>query len=85
MIALRAGVPLVPVAIHRRPAFVRVGEPLAPEGDARIPDRVGWARPCSEALGDRSQDPEGDRGHSIRDVAAGVEGREGDGADGELP
>ena len=35
LIALRAGVPLVPVAIGRRPAFVRVGEPLAPEGDAR--------------------------------------------------
>jgi 1-acyl-sn-glycerol-3-phosphate acyltransferase len=35
LIALRARVPLVPVAIGRRPAFVRVGEPLAPEGDAR--------------------------------------------------
>ncbi|HEX4344445.1 MAG TPA: lysophospholipid acyltransferase family protein [Solirubrobacteraceae bacterium] len=35
MIALRAGVPLVPVGIGRGPAFVRVGEPLAPEGDAR--------------------------------------------------
>jgi hypothetical protein len=28
-------VPLVPVAIGRRPAFVRAGEPLSPEGDAR--------------------------------------------------
>jgi 1-acyl-sn-glycerol-3-phosphate acyltransferase len=35
LIALRAGVPLVPVGIGRRPAFVRVGEPIAPEGDAR--------------------------------------------------
>ncbi len=35
LIALRAGVPLIPVAIGRRPAFVRVGEPLAPDGDAR--------------------------------------------------
>jgi 1-acyl-sn-glycerol-3-phosphate acyltransferase len=35
LIALRAGVPLIPVAIGRRPAFVRVGEPLAPESDAR--------------------------------------------------
>ena len=35
LIALRAQVPLVPVAIGGRPAFVRVGEPLAPEGDAR--------------------------------------------------
>ena len=35
LIALRAGVPLIPVAIGRGPAFVRVGEPLAPEGDAR--------------------------------------------------
>jgi 1-acyl-sn-glycerol-3-phosphate acyltransferase len=35
-IALRAGVPLVPVAIHRRPAFARAGQPLAPEGDARL-------------------------------------------------
>jgi 1-acyl-sn-glycerol-3-phosphate acyltransferase len=35
LIALRAHVPLVPVAIGGRPAFVRVGEPLAPEGDAR--------------------------------------------------
>lgn len=35
LIALRARVPLVPVAIGRSPAFVRVGEPLAPEGDAR--------------------------------------------------
>jgi 1-acyl-sn-glycerol-3-phosphate acyltransferase len=35
LIALRAGVPLVPVALGRRPAFVRVGDSLAPEGDAR--------------------------------------------------
>jgi 1-acyl-sn-glycerol-3-phosphate acyltransferase len=35
LIALRAGVPLVPVGIGRGPSFVRVGEPLAPEGDAR--------------------------------------------------
>jgi hypothetical protein len=35
LIALRAQVPLVPVAIGARPSFVRVGEPLAPEGDAR--------------------------------------------------
>jgi 1-acyl-sn-glycerol-3-phosphate acyltransferase len=84
LIALRARVPLVPVAIHRRPAFVRVGEPLAPEGDVRsLTDRLGQA--LSEALGDRSQDPEGDRSHAIRGVAGGVEGREGDGADGELP
>jgi 1-acyl-sn-glycerol-3-phosphate acyltransferase len=35
LIALRAGVPLVPVALGRAPSFVRVGEPLAPEGDPR--------------------------------------------------
>jgi 1-acyl-sn-glycerol-3-phosphate acyltransferase len=35
LIALRAQVPLVPVAIGARPSFVRVGEPLAPEGDSR--------------------------------------------------
>jgi 1-acyl-sn-glycerol-3-phosphate acyltransferase len=35
LIALRSGVPLIPVAIGRRPAFVRVGEPLMPDGDAR--------------------------------------------------
>jgi 1-acyl-sn-glycerol-3-phosphate acyltransferase len=35
LIAERARVPLVPIGIGRRPAFVRVGEPLAPEGDAR--------------------------------------------------
>jgi 1-acyl-sn-glycerol-3-phosphate acyltransferase len=44
MIALRAGVPLVPVGLGRRPAFVRVGEPLAPEGDARaLTARLGAA------------------------------------------
>jgi 1-acyl-sn-glycerol-3-phosphate acyltransferase len=36
LIALRAGVPLIPVAIGHGPAFVRVGEPLDPEGDARV-------------------------------------------------
>jgi 1-acyl-sn-glycerol-3-phosphate acyltransferase len=35
LIAIRAGVPLIPVALHRRPAFVRVGEPLAGANDAR--------------------------------------------------
>jgi 1-acyl-sn-glycerol-3-phosphate acyltransferase len=35
LIALRAGVPLIPVAIGRGPAFVRVGEPIAPAADAR--------------------------------------------------
>jgi 1-acyl-sn-glycerol-3-phosphate acyltransferase len=35
LIALKAGVPLVPVGIGRRPAFVRVGAPIAPDGDAR--------------------------------------------------
>jgi 1-acyl-sn-glycerol-3-phosphate acyltransferase len=35
MIAIRAGVPLIPVALHRKPAFVRVGEPLAGSRDAR--------------------------------------------------
>jgi 1-acyl-sn-glycerol-3-phosphate acyltransferase len=35
LIALRAQVPLVPVAIGARPSFVRVGKPLAPEGDSR--------------------------------------------------
>ena len=84
LIALRAGVPLVPVAIHRRPAFVRVGEPLAPEGDARtLTRRLGEA--LSDALGDRAQDPEGDRSHAIVDVPGGVEGRERDGTNGELP
>jgi 1-acyl-sn-glycerol-3-phosphate acyltransferase len=35
LIALRAHAPLIPVAIGRSPAFVRVGQPIAPEGDAR--------------------------------------------------
>jgi 1-acyl-sn-glycerol-3-phosphate acyltransferase len=35
LIALRADVPLIPVAIGRRPAFVRVGRPIALGGDAR--------------------------------------------------
>jgi 1-acyl-sn-glycerol-3-phosphate acyltransferase len=47
LIALRAGVPLVPVAIGRRPAFVRAGEPLAPEGDPR-----SLTRALAASLGD---------------------------------
>ena len=35
LIALRADVPLVPIALGRSPSFVRVGEPLPPDGDAR--------------------------------------------------
>jgi 1-acyl-sn-glycerol-3-phosphate acyltransferase len=35
LIATRAGVPLVPIAIARRPARVRVGAPLAPHGSTR--------------------------------------------------
>jgi len=35
LIATRAGVPLVPIAIARRPARVRVGTPLAPHGSTR--------------------------------------------------
>jgi 1-acyl-sn-glycerol-3-phosphate acyltransferase len=35
LIAARAGVPLVPIAIARRPATVRVGSPLQPEGSTR--------------------------------------------------
>jgi 1-acyl-sn-glycerol-3-phosphate acyltransferase len=35
LIALRADVPLIPVAIGRGPAFVRVGEPIGPAADAR--------------------------------------------------
>ena len=35
LIARRAGVPLVPIAIGRRPARVRVGAPLPPTGSTR--------------------------------------------------
>ena len=35
LIATRAGVPLVPVAILRRPARVRIGAPLQPGGSTR--------------------------------------------------
>jgi 1-acyl-sn-glycerol-3-phosphate acyltransferase len=35
MIAIRAGVPLIPIALRRRPAFVRVGAPLEASDDAR--------------------------------------------------
>ncbi len=46
LIALRAAVPLVPIALGRAPAFVRVGEPLAPDGDPRaLTERL------AEALG----------------------------------
>ena len=60
---------------------MRVGEPLAPEGDARtLTRRLGEA--LLDALGDRAQDPEGDRSHAIVDVPGGVEGRERDGTHG---
>jgi 1-acyl-sn-glycerol-3-phosphate acyltransferase len=56
LIALRAGVPLVPVGIGRGPAFVRVGQPIAPMGDARsLTAQLGAALAALTRPGTRSR------------------------------